>query len=102
MFSRSTGRTACAAVATAMIAGLTPNAIQAHQISACYTKQNGTLYRVGTATTPSTCTNPTHTLETWGAKIDANGVLSLTNANGLVAAGTTARGTFQRRARERG
>jgi hypothetical protein len=92
MISRSIHRAAVAAITVTAMAAVAPNAARGQQVSVCYTKQNGTMYRVGVANTPSTCTNPTHTLETWGARIDANGVLSLNNANGLVAAGTIDQG----------
>jgi hypothetical protein len=75
-----------------LIAANIPSTVTAQQVSACYSKNTGTLYRVGVPNTPASCTQPTHTLETWGAKLDANGVLSLTNANGLVAAGTIGQG----------
>jgi hypothetical protein len=78
----------------AMIIGCTPGTATAQQISACYTNKNGTMYRVGTKNTPATCTSASHTLETWGGKLDANGALNLTNANGLVAGGELYEGTI--------
>ena len=93
MTSLSFHRTRMAAVALATLFGAyLPGTAGAQQISACYTNKNGTMYRVGTTNTPSTCTNSSHTLETWGSKLDANGVLTLGNANGLVAAGTLGQG----------
>ena len=66
--------------------------LNAQQVSACYAKTTGTMYRIGAPNTPSTCTKASHTAETWGAKLDQNGVLTLTNANGLLAGGTIGQG----------
>jgi len=92
LFSSRHGRIAALTLAT-IILPYVPRTATGQQISACYTKQNGTMYRVGAANTPATCTNPTHTMETWGSKVDQNGVLNLTNANGLIAAGTFGQGS---------
>src|SRR5262245_55894027 len=92
LFSSRRGREAALTLAAIIIAHV-PSTATGQQISACYTKQNGTMYRVGAANTPATCTNPTHTMETWGSKVDQNGVLNLTNANGLIAAGTVGQGS---------
>ena len=62
--ARSLARIAAAAAVLALAAGSAATAA-AQTISACYTKQNGTMYRVGTPNTPPDCTQGSHTKETW-------------------------------------
>jgi hypothetical protein len=67
LLSRCT-RIAAAAAIVALVASLAPRHAEAQTVSACYTKKNGTMYRVGEPNTPADCTSSAHVKETWNVQ----------------------------------
>ena len=61
-------RLAAAATVLTFAASLVPSAAEAQTVSACYTKKNGTMYRVGAPNTPADCTSTAHVKETWNTQ----------------------------------
>jgi hypothetical protein len=61
-------RLAAAATVLTLAASLVPSAAEAQTISACYTRKNGTMYRVGEPNTPADCTSTAHVKETWNTQ----------------------------------
>jgi hypothetical protein len=51
--------------AVTVAALITPDRVQAQEITVCHVPQSGTMYRIGTPETRADCTSSTHIKETW-------------------------------------
>ena len=61
-------RLTAAATVLTLAASLVPSVAEAQTITACYTRKNGTMYRVGEPNTPADCTSTAHVKETWNTQ----------------------------------